>query len=253
MMEITNKNYYSKEVDKEYMSYSQFKQFLECPAKAMAIINGKFIPESTESLLIGSYVDSWLDGELETFREEHPEIYNTRTGELKAGFKQAEELCDIIKNDEVLLKMLSGKRQVILTGSIAGVKFKGKIDSLTEDYIVDGKVLKDVADVWVDGCKEKFYMANRYDIQAVIYETLYKQNYFKELPYMLAVVTKEKQPDKRIFRFSDEIINDALQEIIAKAPVFDAIKQGKEEAWSCGKCDYCKMQKFLSSDDIEIL
>lgn len=250
-MELTNKNYYSKEADKEYMSYSQFKQFLECPAKAMAIINGEFKTEETESLLVGSYIDSWLDGELEQFREEHPEIYNTRTGELKAGFKQAEELCDIITNDELLHKMLSGKRQVILTGSIAGVKFKGKIDSLTEDYIVDGKVLKDVADVWVDGAKEKFYMANRYDIQAVIYETLYKQNYFKELPYLLAVVTKEKQPDKDLFLINKERKEETLNLIINLAPEFDAMKKGTAEVWGCGKCDYCKSIKKLSLDGIK--
>lgn len=250
-MELTNKNYYSKEADKEYMSYSQFKNFLECPAKAMAIINGEFIPETSESLLVGSYIDSWLDGELEQFRGEHPEIYNTRTGELKAGFKQAEELCNIISNDEVLLKLLRGKRQVILTGSIAGVKFKAKIDSLTDNYIVDGKVLKDVADVWVDGAKEKFYMANRYDIQASIYETLYKQNYFKELPYLLAVVTKEKQPDKDLFLINKERKEETLNLIINLAGEFDAMKKGTAEVWGCGKCDYCKSIKKLSLDGIK--
>lgn len=250
-MELTNKNYYSKEADKEYMSYSQFKQFLECPAKAMAILNETYKVEESESMLVGSCIDSWLDGELENFREEHPEIYNTRTGELKAGFKQAEELCDIISNDEVLLKLLSGKRQVILTGSIAGIKFKAKIDSLTDDYIVDGKVLKDCADVWVDGAKEKFYMANRYDIQAVIYETLYKQNYFKELPYLLAVVTKEKQPDKDLFLINKERKEETLNLIVNLAGEFDAMKKGNAEVWGCGKCDYCKSIKKLSLDGIK--
>lgn len=253
MMEITNKNYYSKEVDKEYMSYSQFKNFLECPAKAMAIINGEFIPESTESLLIGSYVDSWLDGELETFKAEHPEIYNTRTGELKAGFKQAEELCDIISNDEVLLKMLSGKRQVILTGSIAGVKFKGKIDSLTEDYIVDGKVLKDCEDVWKNNEKMSFFKANGYHYQSAIYQTLYNQIKQKKLPFRLAVVTKQKTPDKRIFEFKDETINEALQEIIIKAPIFDNMKKGIESIYRCENCSYCRQTKQLSENDVEYI
>ena len=252
-MKLTKRNYYSKKADQEYMSYSQFKTFNECPAKAMAILNGTYKLEESESMLIGSYVDAWLDGELDKFREEHPEIFNTRTGELKAGFKLAEELCLIIFADEYLYKKLKGKRQIIITGNIAGVKFKGKIDSLKKDCIVDGKVLKDCEDIWHNGEKKPFYRANMYDIQSAIYKTLYMQQTGKDLPFELAVVTKEKQPDKRIFRFSDETINDALQEIIAKAPVFDAIKQGKEEAWSCGKCDYCKMQKFLSDADVEIL
>ena len=41
-MKLTKRNYYSKKADMEYMSYSQFKTFDECPAKAMAILKGKY-------------------------------------------------------------------------------------------------------------------------------------------------------------------------------------------------------------------
>ena len=37
-MKLTKKNYYSNKADQEYMSFSQFKQFNECQAKAMAIL-----------------------------------------------------------------------------------------------------------------------------------------------------------------------------------------------------------------------
>lgn len=252
-MELTKENYYSKESAFEYMSYSQFKDFNKCPAMAMAKLNGEYVPESTDSLLVGSYVDSFLDNELDLFKEEHPEIFNCRTGELKVQFKQAEEICNIIKRDEYLNEMLNGKRQIIITGNIAGVKFKGKIDSLLDNYIVDGKVLKDCEDIWQDGEKKPFYKAHDYDIQAAIYKTLYLQKTGKDLPFRLAVVTKEKQPDKRIFEFSKETIDDALQEIIAKAPIFDAIKKGIEPAWNCGKCDYCKSIKALNEASVEVL
>lgn len=250
-MKLTNKNYYSNKADIEYMSYSQFKQFCECPAKAMAIIKGDYVRENTESMLIGSYIDSWLDGELDKFKEEHPEIFNSRTGELKTNFKLADELYNVIKSDEVLYNLLSGKRQEILTGVIAGVKFKAKIDSLTDDYIVDGKVLRDCKEVWINGEKLPFYMQNRYDIQKVIYETLYMQNYFKELPYLLAVVTKEEVPDKQLFTINKQRAEETMQEIITKAPIFDAMKKGKEEIYGCGVCDYCRSIKKLSLNDIK--
>ena len=252
-MKVNKSNYYSKKVDDEYMSYSQFKLFDECPAKAMAILNGEYKQEETDSMLVGSYVDAWLDGEIVKFQERHPEIFNSRTGELKANFKQAQDLCDLIEKDEYLYKQLKGKRQVIITGSIAGVKFKGKIDSLLADKIVDGKVLKDCEDIWKDGQKQPFYKANGYDWQAIIYKTLYKQQTGKDLPFRLAVITKEKSPDKRIFEFKDETLNDALQEIICKAPVYDAIKKGKEEIYRCNRCDYCRSTKQTSPDTIEIL
>ena len=156
-MKLNKNNYYSQEANKYYMSYSQFKDFLKCPAYAMAKIKGEWQDECSDSLLVGSYVDSWLDGELDKFQEEHPEIFNSRTGELKANFKQAEELCKIIKQDDFMYKLLKGKRQKIMTGYIAGVPFKVKIDSLHDDMIVDGKVLKDCEDCWIDG-KYPFYM-----------------------------------------------------------------------------------------------
>lgn len=252
-MKLTKRNYYSKKADMEYMSYSQFKAFDECPAKAMAMLKGEYEREETESMLVGSYVDAWLDGELKKFREQHPEIFNSRTGELKANFKLADELCDIIKADKYLYSQLKGKRQVIITGNIAGVPFKGKIDSLTADCIVDGKVLKDCEDIWHNGERKPFYKANGYDIQGAIYKTIYKQMTGQDLPFRLGVVTKEKAPDKRIFEFSAETIETALQEVIAKAPIYQAIKQGKEDAWGCGVCDYCRSKRKLSEETIEIL
>ena len=38
-------------------------------------------------------------------------------------------------------------------------------------------------------------------------------------------------PDKRIFRITDETINNAMQEIIVKAPIFDDMKKGKTEIY----------------------
>ena len=257
-MEINKENYYSKEADKEYMSYSQFKKFEECPAKAMAILNGTWQEEQTDRMLVGSYIDAWLDGELMEFCNQHPEIHNTRTGELKSQFRQAQELCATILKDDVLFGNLKGERQRIITGNIAGVKFKGKIDSLNLEQtdellkgIHDGKVLKDCEDIWKDGEKLPFYLANGYDKQAAIYQTLYQQMFGEKLPFYLDVITKEKTPDKRIFKFSDKTIEDALQRIIAEAPVFDAIKKGEEPAWNCGKCDYCRNIKQLTKNDVE--
>lgn len=250
-MELNKDNYYSKDADIEYMSYSQFKDFEECPAKAMAKINKEWDDEQSESMLIGGFVDAWLDGESGKFAVDHPDIYNIRTGELKANFKKAQELCWEIKKDELLYNNLKGIRQFIVTGNIAGVKFKGKIDSLLADEIHDGKVVKDCEEIYKNGEKMPFYMAYGYDKQAVIYQTLYQQMTGKKLPFYLDVITKEKVPDKRIFMFGENTLDNALQEIIAKAPVYDAIKKGQEPVWYCGKCDYCKSIKKLTKDDIE--
>ena len=49
-MKLTYLNYYSQNANKEYMSYSQFKDFLKCPACAMAKIKGEWEDEYTDSL-----------------------------------------------------------------------------------------------------------------------------------------------------------------------------------------------------------
>lgn len=258
-MKLNKSNYYSKKANIEYMSYSQFKDFMKCPAYAIAKINGEWRDNDTESLLIGSYVDSWLDGDLDKFKEEHPEIYNSRTGDLKSNFKQAEELCQVISKDKYLYKRLKGKRQKIYTGSIAGVPFKIRIDSLhlnknnISDCIDDGKVLKDCEDVWIDGEKKPFIYANKYNWQGAIYREIVKQNTQKELPFVLDVVTKEKTPDKRIFEISKQVLDDSLQEVIAYAPRFYSMKKGETKPIKCGCCDYCKSIKNLTENDIEII
>lgn len=249
-MKLNKNNYYSEKANNEYMSYSQFKDFLKCPAYAMAKIKGEWQDEYTDSLLVGSYVDAWLDGELDKFQEEHPEIFNSRTGELKANFKQAEDLCKIIKQDEFMYKLLKGKRQKIMTGYIAGVPFKVKIDSLHDDMIVDGKVLKDCEDCWIDG-KYPFYMANRYDLQGIIYQSIAQQNLGKKLPFILGIVTKEKVPDKRLIKIQDSVLEDAKNEVVAKAPIFQDMKLGKIEPYRCECCDYCKATKVLNKNSIE--
>lgn len=249
-MKLTNENYHSTEANKAYMSYSQFKDFCKCPAMAMAKINGEYEMEKTAALLVGSYVDAYLDGELDKFKEENPSIF-TRKGELKSEYVKADNYIKLINEDAYLKELLTGKRQMILTCNIAGVPFKAKIDSLIKDMIIDGKVLRDCKDVWVDGEKLPFIYTNRYDIQAAVYTTAVMQNYNKKLPFLLAVITKEKTPDKRVFEITEETIEKAKQEIIVKAPVYNNMKKCLVEPFNCGECDYCKSIKKLSEAYIE--
>lgn len=254
-MELNNDNYYSTEINKKYMSFSQFKDFLKCEAYAMAKLNGMWNDEPNDALLVGSYVDNFLDGQnhLEQFITNHQELFNSRTGDLKAPYKQAQELCNLIYSDKLMKEFLTGNRQAIFECSINGIRFKAKLDSLLDNKIVDGKVLKDCENVWLDGSKKPFIFANRYDIQGAIYQLAVEQNLGKKLPFYLAVVTKEKTPDKRIFKLSDEILQDALQEVIIKAPIFNDIKQGKIAPKRCECCDYCKATKILDETKIEVI
>ena len=60
-MILTNDNYYSSEANRRYMSVSQYKQFCKCEAAAMAQIMGEWEFPKTTALLVGSYVDAWVE------------------------------------------------------------------------------------------------------------------------------------------------------------------------------------------------
>ena len=89
-MKLNNDNYFSKDANMTYMSATQFKDFLNCEAAALARVKGEYADEHTTPLLVGSYVDAHFSGEIEKFTAEHPEIFNKRTGELKADYRKAD-------------------------------------------------------------------------------------------------------------------------------------------------------------------
>ena len=135
---VTADNYYECT---DYMSVSLFKKFQKCEV-------GGLLPfeQPTTPMLVGSYVDSYIEGTLDKFKLEHPEIISTRgstKGELKSDFVMAEEICRFIDNDARCQQFLSGEKQTVMTGEIAGVPFKIKMDSYSpEKAITDLKVMR---------------------------------------------------------------------------------------------------------------
>ena len=67
MEELTNQNYFSVESNQQFMSASQFKDFMKCEVEALAKINGETQEEPSKAMLVGSYVDAYLSGEMEIF------------------------------------------------------------------------------------------------------------------------------------------------------------------------------------------
>ena len=75
-MGVNRYNYFSKNNNRKYCGSSQFKSFLKCPARAMAALNGELQEEESTAMLVGSYVDAWFEGTLDSFKAIHPEILN---------------------------------------------------------------------------------------------------------------------------------------------------------------------------------
>lgn len=263
-MELTRENYFSQEAQTAYMGSSQFKDFLSCEAAALAKIRGQYKPPASRSMLAGSYVDAWYSGELPDFTERHPDTFK-KDRTLKADFLAANAIIDRMQADRLYSLLMSGEKQVIRTGKIAGVPFKIKIDSLldaaacrqiSEEFpdaapalgfedgaIVDQKVMRDLGDVWSDEERRMvpFAQAWGYDIQGAIYQAVEGHM----LPFLLAVGTREEPADLAALYIPDDALRAKLYEVEDLAPRFQAIKEGREEPRRCERCPWCRATRTL--------
>ena len=244
-MKLTQRNYYSKKANLEYLSVSQWKAFYKCPASALAEIKGEYQREKSTALLVGSYVDSYFENTLDKFKAENPEIFK-KDGSLKAEYIQAEAIIQRIEKDKLFTEFMSGKKQVIMTGEINGVKVKIKIDSLHPDKIVDLKIMKDFESVYVpEKGRQAWFEAWGYDIQGAVYQEIVRQNTGEKLPFYLAAATKEKITDIDIVQLDQKLLDHSLERFKREVEFFDAVKKGIIDPLRCEKCDYCRQTKVL--------
>lgn len=241
---LTAKYYFTKNNNLKYCGSSQFKSFLKCPAMAMAELNGEWQREESAALLVGSYIDSFFEGTLEQFKAEHPQIFK-RDGTLKSEYIKADEIIARVSRDELFMKYMGGKKQVIKVGEIEGVPFKIKMDSYHKGRaIVDLKIIKDFEPLWdeEDGCRKDFIQYWGYDYQAAIYQAIEGN----KLPFYICAATKEATPDIAVIEIPQAWIDSAMSIIKNEIGLIDAYKRGEIEPPRCEKCRYCKETKKLS-------
>jgi len=240
-MNLTHDNYYSVEASIYYMGATQFKDFMDCPARALATVKGDWKQPPNTAMLIGSYVDAHFSGTLDEFKSQNPDIFK-KNGELLAGYLQANIIIDRIESDKAMMKYLSGEMQTIKTGTIGGVPFKIKMDSYKPDqFICDLKVMRDFKPIWKDGERMNFVTAWGYDYQGAIYRAVEGN----DLPFVIAGATKETVPNIELMYIPADVLDDQISIVHELAPQFQMIKLGLVEPERCGHCDYCNATKVL--------
>lgn len=240
-MELNELNYFSQENNMKYIGSSQIKDFLKCPACAMAKLKGEWQEEKSKAMMVSSYIDAAISNELDFFKEQNPEIF-TKQGELKADYKVAEDVITQMKDDTMFYKYLSGEPQVIMTGEISGVPVKIKIDSYHKDkLLVDLKAMGSLDLLWNEKThqKENFIDFYRYSLQAALYQEICYQNTGKKLPFIIAVATKEKYSRRALLQIDQDTMDREMLFLQEFLPHLQALKEGKIEPTSCGTCPYC--------------
>ncbi|WP_283585622.1 PD-(D/E)XK nuclease-like domain-containing protein [Limosilactobacillus ingluviei] len=263
---LTPENYYSVETDWDYMSFSRFKDFRKCEAAALAQLKGEWTPKRDETpLLVGNYVHSYFESPEahKQFVEAHKgKMISSRgktAGSLKKDYKSADTMIKALEDDELfnyVYRPGEDGKEVIVTGTIGGHPWKGKIDSLNlaDGYFCDLKTVDDIHKKhWLTDERTwgTFIEDRGYYMQLAIYRELIKQTFGQECaPYMFAV-SKQAIPDKMAIDFVDEAdevkLQSALQDVLDHQDRIWSVMAGETAPISCGKCEYCRARKVLDS------
>lgn len=255
LLKLTDDNYYSREADLQYMSVSQFKSFLKCEAATMAKLLGKYEEPKGDALLIGSYVHAWLDGTMEKFKEQTPEIFSSKgptKGQLKSDYKNANDMIQTLENDPFCMMALDGEHEVIMTAELFGIQWKSKLDVYNPQNgrFADLKTVKSIRDkVWHDEygyCS--FVEAYGYITQMAVYSEIERINRGGErLENYIVAVSKEPIPDKAVITIDNERLVKELETVAGRIERIKSVKEGGEEPKSCGTCPYCRRTKMITS------
>jgi len=253
-MILTTENYHTTEANEQYLSCSQVKRWLECPARAIAEFRGEWKRPVSDALTFGSYVDNALTqpDKLDVFKREHPDMFK-KDGEIKAVFALADDCIAKVRNCKHAYNMLTGgSMQEIYTGLIYGVPFRGMMDSVHHDkkVIVDLKTTRGFGDFWCDRQRKKLPWYDGYWLQAAIYRELLRQNTGEVYEFTLLAVSKQTPPAGRCIAFPSEDpavsfrLDSELERVKTILPDLMSQREG-EPAPGCEdfeNCEYCRSQ-----------
>lgn len=266
MIELTQENYYQ---DTSRLSYSCYKRYKQCQAKAYAVDNGIWVEERDETpLLLGNYVHSYFESSEahEKFMAENGDKLLAKTGKnkgkIKSDFVVGDKMIESLKDDDGFNRLYHGypsdkvEKEMIVFGEIEGVPVKGKLDSvnLSRGYFVDLKTMKSIyAEEWNAELRKRVPAAVNnilnfsYHGQLGLYRELLKQMTKQEFRSLIVAVSKENVPDKDILKIDEEWLEEGLDNLKTDIVEVWNVIQGKQKPKSCGHCDFCRSEKKLNA------
>lgn len=262
---LTKENYYE---DISYLSTSRFKGYISCPLSQYAIDLGLIQPSMTkQAFIVGNYIHSYFESQeahKKFVEENHKQLISScgpTRGQLKSPFKHAKVMIESLEREELFNHLYIGgkddilEKEHIVTGSLHGVPFKGKIDSVnfSGGYFVDLKTMKSIQDEIYSPTLRKYtkqviydVIERKYHLQMYIYQQLLLQELGYELTPYIVAVSKEPVPDKEIILIDEPILEAGKQIFESHIHDIKAILEGNTIPTGCGHCDYCLSNKHLT-------
>lgn len=264
MFSISDDNYYSNEANWQFMSVSQYKDFLQCEAAAVAKLNGWQPSSDQTALYVGNYVHSYFES-LEThevFKDLNKErLFSSRKpyGLLKT-YQVAENMIDALNRQKSFKTLYQGNKEAIVTGELYGVDWKAKIDCLNIEggYFVDIKTTKGPMNrkIWNEKYGERVSWVADYGyiLQMAVYQRLLELRYGKILTPIIAAVSKEDPPAFRLITLDEQMMLFEISQMAQNIDHISNVKNGVEAPTYCGECEYCRrnmqITEFVNSENL---
>ncbi|WP_235809035.1 PD-(D/E)XK nuclease-like domain-containing protein [Lentilactobacillus rapi] len=254
---LTKENYYTTDQDWQTQSKSWFWKFEQCEAEALAELKGDWASQQDETpLLVGNYLHSYFESQPahEKFIDDHAEDickYGKPEKGLKKQYLDADKMIKALDHDPTFKQIYQGDKEVIVTGTLFGVKWRGKIDCLDLEHhmFYDLKTVDDFHKKhWLPDQRTpvSFAEARGYDMQMAVYKELIKQTFGVDCTPLIIAVSKQRVPDKALLSIPDYLMDQSMEKIEADQPHIQAVKEGREKPRACGHCDYCRANKVLN-------
>lgn len=271
MFQLTRDNYYTPEADWAYMSCSQYDSFMECEAKAMAKLEGRWEDGEKEAFLVGNYFHTFFEGPEahEQFcKENFGKIFKTKVIKGKKGepdqevitgkyaaFDQADKMIEAAMKDPFIRSLveLEGENEKIFTGELFGVPWRIRVDKYVPvgRLVIDYKTVANINELkWSEVYHEKvsFIDAYGYMRRAAVYSEIEKQNAGsdKDPMFIIIAISKQDPPDKEALSLNSRQRYDYELETVAKnLQRIQEAKERRRRPKRCGCCDYCRATKKL--------
>lgn len=268
-MDLTRDNYYTPEADQEYMSCSQYEDFLDCEARAMAKLEKRFIRTDSEAFIVGNYFHTYFEGPEahEQFCSEHfDDVYKTKTTKSRgteitgkyAPYVQADKMIAAAEADPNIKKLIDmpGQNEIIMCGKLFGrYPWKIRLDKYIDSpvrMIIDWKTVANIYETTWDpeaGAKVTFVERFRYLMRAAVYCEIEKQctGNKTDPAFWLVCLSKQDPVDKEIISLNHRQQMDVeLEKIHDNIARIQNIKAGILKPKRCGHCEYCRATKRLS-------
>ncbi|MFJ7950370.1 PD-(D/E)XK nuclease-like domain-containing protein [Lysinibacillus sp. NPDC096418] len=251
--QLNNQNYHSIESNQYFMSVSQFKGAMECEARMVAELKGKYIRPHSSALTVGSYTHAAFESDeaFAEFCEENRSVIFKANGGKYAEFSTADCMIETLKNDRFAMFAMEGEKELIYTGELFGAGWKIKVDSINHQRktFTDLKTTQCLSKrFWSDKYQKYVSFVEAYDyvLQMAIYREIIYQNTGEFYSPYIVAVTKETPPNKAVLHFDESRFEFEKEYVKSLLPSIIEVKNNQKEPVRCDVCDYCRMTKQLT-------